>query len=77
MLAELSPCFPGLEYLQRLTGLSERMVEYHLAALRETGLLAYIVKGTRKRGEAPQASEFARMIPVEFDEALGIRTGAG
>ncbi|GAB1331684.1 helix-turn-helix domain-containing protein [Streptomyces sennicomposti] len=74
LLAELSPCFPGLDYLQRRTGLSERTVEYHLAALRETGLLAYIVKGTRKRGEVPQASEFARMIPVEFDEALGIRT---
>ncbi|MFM9812824.1 winged helix-turn-helix domain-containing protein [Streptomyces scabiei] len=74
LLAELSPCFPGLTYLQRRTGLSERAVEYHLAALRETGLLAYIVKGTRKRGESPQASEFARMIPVEFDEALGIRT---
>ena len=74
LLAELSPCFPGLGYLQRRTGLSERMVEYHLAALRETGLLAYIVKGTRKRGEPPQASEFARMIPVAFDEALGIRT---
>lgn len=74
VLAELSPCFPGLGYLQRRTGLSERMVEYHLAALRETGLLAYVVKGTRKRGEAPQASEFARMLPVEFDEALGIRT---
>ncbi|WP_435613686.1 transcriptional regulator [Streptomyces sp. bgisy159] len=74
LLAELSPCFPGLSYLQRRTGLSERMVEYHLAALRETGLLSYIVKGTRKRGEAPQASEFARTIPLKFDEALGIRT---
>ncbi|MFC9916408.1 transcriptional regulator [Streptomyces sp. NPDC127197] len=74
LLAELSPCFPGLGYLQRRTGLSERMVEYHLAALRETGLLAYIVKGTRRRGEPAQASEFARVIPLEFDEALGIRT---
>ncbi|MFJ3310785.1 hypothetical protein ACIPSA_49195 [Streptomyces sp. NPDC086549] len=42
--------------------------------LREAGLLAYIVRGTRVSGETAQASEFARMIPVEFDRALGIRT---
>lgn len=74
LLAELSPCFPGIAYLLRRTGLSERTVEYHLAALRETGLLAYISKGTRTRGKSPKASEFALMIPPEFDEALGIRT---
>ncbi|MFE5549265.1 winged helix-turn-helix domain-containing protein [Streptomyces sp. NPDC056534] len=74
LLAELTPCFPGIEYLMRRTGLSERAVEYHLAALRETGLLAYISKGTRVRGERAQASEFARMIPPEFDAALGVRT---
>ncbi|MYS39660.1 hypothetical protein K388_07418 [Streptomyces sp. KhCrAH-43] len=73
-LAELFPCRPGIEYLVRRTGLSERSVEYHLGMLREAGLLAYIVRGTRVRGEAAQASEFARMIPVEFDVALGIRT---
>ncbi|MBK3557250.1 helix-turn-helix transcriptional regulator [Streptomyces sp. MBT56] len=73
-LAQLFPCRPGIEYLVRRTGLSERSVEYHLGMLREAGLLAYIVRGTRVRGEAPQASEFARMIPVEFDVALGIRT---
>ncbi len=73
-LAQLVPCRPGIEYLVRRTGLSERSVEYHLAMLRETGLLAYIVKGTRVRGEGALASEFARMIPVEFDAALGIRT---
>ncbi|MGI5451490.1 transcriptional regulator [Streptomyces sp. CA-243310] len=79
-LAELFPCRPGIEYLVRRTGLSERSVEYHLGMLRESGLLAYIVRGTRVRGEAALASEFARMIPVEFDVALGIRTageGAG
>ncbi|MEU8843454.1 transcriptional regulator [Streptomyces roseus] len=79
-LAELFPCRPGIEYLVRRTGLSERSVEYHLGMLRESGLLAYIVRGTRVRGEAALASEFARMIPVEFDAALGIRTageGAG
>ncbi|MFJ3213842.1 helix-turn-helix domain-containing protein [Streptomyces flaveolus] len=73
-LAQLSPCRPGIAYLVRRTGLSERSVEYHLGMLREAGLLAYIVKGTRVRGEAAQASEFARMIPPEFDAALGIRT---
>lgn len=73
-LAQLSPCFPGIDFLARRTGLSERAVEYHLAALRETGLLAYISRGTRVRGERAQASEFERMIPPEFDVALGIRT---
>ncbi|WP_406483816.1 transcriptional regulator [Streptomyces platensis] len=74
MLAELSPCRPGLAYLMRRTGLSERAVEYHLAMLREAGLLAYVVRGTRVRGEQAQASEFAWTIPTEFDVALGIRT---
>ncbi|RPK78165.1 hypothetical protein EES46_34265 [Streptomyces sp. ADI98-10] len=73
-LARLFPCRPGIEYLVRRTGLSERTVEYHLGMLREAGLLAYVVRGTRIRGEAAVASEFARMIPVEFDEALGVRT---
>lgn len=73
-LAQLFPCRPGIEYLVRRTGLSERSVEYHLGMLREAGLLAWIVKGTRVRGETARASEFARMIPVEFDVALGIRT---
>ncbi|MFI0742686.1 transcriptional regulator [Streptomyces sp. NPDC021100] len=73
-LAALFPCRPGIEYLVRRTRLSERSVEYHLAMLREAGLLAYVVRGTRVRGEAAQASEFARMIPREFDLALGIRT---
>ncbi|MGW4951550.1 transcriptional regulator [Streptomyces parvulus] len=73
-LAQLSPCRPGIEYLVRRTGLSERSVEYHLGMLREAGLLAWIVRGTRVSGGPAQASEFARMIPTEFDVALGIRT---
>lgn len=73
-LAELFPCRPGIEYLVRRTSLPERSVEYHLGMLREAGLLAWIVKGTRVSGGPAQASEFARMIPVEFDVALGIRT---
>ncbi|RSS34794.1 transcriptional regulator [Streptomyces sp. WAC05858] len=74
LLRELSPCRPGIEYLTRRTGLSERAVEYHLAMLRETGLLAWKVRGTRVRGERALASEYAWMIPLEFDQALGIRT---
>ncbi|MFJ6355166.1 transcriptional regulator [Streptomyces sp. NPDC092046] len=73
-LAALSPCRPGIEYLVRRTGLSERSVQNHLQILREAGLLAWIVRGTRVSGGPAQASEFARMIPVEFDLALGIRT---
>lgn len=77
LLAELTPCFPGIEYLMRRTGLSERAVQYHLAALRETGLLAYRVRGTRVSGERAQASEFVRVIPPEYDDALGIRMSEG
>ncbi|WP_432068621.1 hypothetical protein [Streptomyces sp. C10-9-1] len=73
-LAQLFPCRPGIEYLVRRTGLSKRSVQNHLQILRETGLLAWIVKGTRVSGGPAQASEFARMIPTEFDAALGIRT---
>ncbi|MFD2284293.1 hypothetical protein ACFSUJ_34050 [Streptomyces lusitanus] len=73
-LAQLFPCRPGIEYLMRRTGLAERSVQNHLQILRETGLLAYIVKGTRVSSGPAQASEFARMIPPEFDAALGIRT---
>ncbi|MFF8960815.1 winged helix-turn-helix domain-containing protein [Streptomyces sp. NPDC014894] len=73
-LAALFPCRPGIEYLMRRTGLSERSVEYHLGMLREAGLLAYIVRGTRVSGGPAQTSEFARMIPQAFDVALGIRT---
>lgn len=73
-LAQLLPCRPGIEYLVRRTGLSERTVQNHLQILRESGLLAWIVKGTRVSGGPAQASEFARMVPPEFDRALGIRT---
>ncbi|MER7048917.1 helix-turn-helix domain-containing protein [Streptomyces jumonjinensis] len=73
-LAQLFPCRPGIAYLVRRTGLSERSVEYHLGMLREAGLLAYVARGTRVSGGPAQASEFARMIPEAFDAALGIRT---
>ncbi|MFJ6785279.1 winged helix-turn-helix domain-containing protein [Streptomyces yangpuensis] len=74
VLAELSPCRPGITYLMRRIGLSKRAVQDHLRMLRETGLLAYIVKGTRVAEEGGQASEFALMVPPTFDRALGIRT---
>ncbi|MFE9769502.1 transcriptional regulator [Streptomyces sp. NPDC005808] len=74
LLAELSPCRPGIEYLMRRTGLSERAVEYHLQMLRETGLLAWELRGTRVAGEQAQASVYVRMLPPAFDTALGIRT---
>jgi DNA-binding transcriptional ArsR family regulator len=73
LLAELSPCRPGVEYLMRRLELSERAVQYHLAALRETGLLVYVSRGTRRRGQLPQASVFERTVPSAFDVALGIR----
>ncbi|MEU5547524.1 transcriptional regulator [Streptomyces sioyaensis] len=74
LLAELSPCRPGIEYLMRRTGLSGRAVEYHLQMLRETGLLAWELRGTRVSGERAQASVYARMLPPAFDATLGIRT---
>lgn len=73
-LARLSPCRPGVSYLARCLKVSERTVQYHLAMLREAGLVAYVVRGTRVRGRHALASEFARVVPPEFDHALGIRT---
>lgn len=73
-LAQLTPCRPGVDYLARVLRMSERSVQYHLEMLRETGLLAYITRGTRISGTPNQASEFARVIPPVFDHALGIRT---
>lgn len=75
-LARLSPCRPGVAYLTRLLQLSERTVQYHLAILRETGLLTYRTKGTRVRGAGRRASEFVCTIPPAFDAALHLRTGA-
>ncbi|NUU20910.1 MAG: helix-turn-helix transcriptional regulator [Streptomycetaceae bacterium] len=78
LLAELTPCRPGVDHLARSAGVSERTVQYHLEMLREVGLLAYLSKGTRLRGGIGRASEFVRTIPPAFDAALGVRTvGAG
>lgn len=79
LLADLTPCRPGITYLMRRLRCSERTVQYHLAVLRETGLLVYTAMGGREKGPegkgaTRRASEFARAIPAAFDEALGIRT---
>ncbi|MFJ9447162.1 transcriptional regulator [Kitasatospora sp. NPDC101235] len=74
LLMELSPCRPGVDYLARRLGVTERTAQYQLDMLREAGLLAYMAKGTRVRGEKAKASEFVRVIPAEFDVALGVRT---
>ncbi|MFE0062795.1 transcriptional regulator [Streptomyces sp. NPDC059003] len=74
LLAELTPCRPGVEYLARRAGLTVRAVKYHLQMLRESGLLVWEMRGTRVSGERAQASVYVRMLPPEFDAALGIRT---
>jgi DNA-binding transcriptional ArsR family regulator len=73
-ISALAECRPSVAYLARKLKLSERTVQYHLDMLREAGLLAYRSKGTRLTGRINQASVFERVIPAEFDEALGIRT---
>jgi hypothetical protein len=73
-LSALTECRPGVEYLARKLKCSTRTVKYHLGMLREAGLLVYRSKGTRISGGVRQASVYERVIPVEFDEALGIRT---
>ncbi|MFJ1931634.1 winged helix-turn-helix domain-containing protein [Kitasatospora sp. NPDC088160] len=74
LLAQLTPCRPGVDYLVRILQVSERTVQYHLSILRESGLLTYTVKGTRIRQAAARASEFVRTIPAKFDETIGLRT---
>jgi hypothetical protein len=73
-IAALKVCRPGIAYLMRKLKASERTIQYHLAMLRETGLLVYRSNGTRARGEANQASVYERTIPAAFDAEHGIRT---
>ncbi|WP_392838647.1 transcriptional regulator [Streptomyces sp. LN500] len=73
-LSALTECRPGIDYLARKMKCSVRTVKYHLGMLREAGLLVYRSKGTRTAGGVRQASVYERVIPLEFDEALGIRT---
>ncbi|MFJ7244506.1 winged helix-turn-helix domain-containing protein [Kitasatospora sp. NPDC098652] len=74
LLAQLTPCRPGVDYLVRMLKVSERTVQYHLSILRESGLLTYTLKGSRIRQAAARASEFVRTIPTAFDETIGLRT---
>lgn len=73
-ISALSECRPGVDYLARKLGCSERTVQYHLGMLRETGLLVYRSKGTRLSQQPNQASVYERIIPAVFDTTLGIRT---
>lgn len=74
LLADLSPCRPGIAFLVRMTQLGERTIEYHLGMLRDAGFLIYIERGTRVRGEAARASHFVLTIPPAFDTVLEVRT---
>ena len=73
-IAALKECRPGIDYLMRKLKVSERTIQYHLTMLRETGLLVYRSKGTRRRGQANEASVYERTIPAAFDTEHGIRT---
>ncbi|MGW4808739.1 hypothetical protein [Kitasatospora sp. NPDC004272] len=80
VLAELTPCRPSIAFLMRRLKCSERTVQYHLGILRATGLLAWRSVGTRLPMTEGQtrveslASEYERLIPPSYDQALGIRT---
>ncbi|MFJ1742646.1 winged helix-turn-helix domain-containing protein [Streptomyces microflavus] len=74
-IAHLTECRPSVRKLVEWLKLSPRTVKYHLAILRESGLLTYRAKGTRVAGSGGRASEFERTIPRVFDEAAGLRTG--
>ncbi|MBQ0888652.1 helix-turn-helix transcriptional regulator [Streptomyces sp. RM72] len=74
-IAHLTECRPSVGNLVQWLKISERTVKYHLAMLRESGLLTYRSKGTRVAGAGGRASEFVRTIPQVFDDAAGLRTG--
>ncbi|MFI9331918.1 hypothetical protein ACIGZJ_30805 [Kitasatospora sp. NPDC052868] len=79
-LTKLTEVRPGVAYLMQVLKLGERTVQYHLAHLRATGLLAYIEAGTRlprtedRTWVARRTSHFALTVPQAYDQALGIRT---
>ncbi|MFD4659702.1 hypothetical protein ACFWP2_29205 [Kitasatospora sp. NPDC058444] len=80
ILSKLTPCRPTIGYLMRVLRCSKRTVQYHLEILRATGLLAWRSVGTRlpmQKGQSrveSLASEYERLIPRSYDQALGIRT---
>lgn len=73
-ISALKECRPGIAYLTRQLRVSERTVKYHLAMLREAGLLAYRSIGTRISSSVRTTSVYERIIPAAFDDAHGIRT---
>ncbi|MFI1876990.1 transcriptional regulator [Streptomyces venezuelae] len=73
-LARFNPCRPGIETLARRLNRSVRTIKYHLGILRDTGLLAYRIKGTRVSGIGNLASEYVWTIPQAFDAALHLVT---
>ncbi|MFE4601170.1 hypothetical protein ACFRKE_09955 [Kitasatospora indigofera] len=80
VLSQLTPCRPTIAHLMRVLKASRRTVQYHLEILRSTGLLAWRSVGTRLPISpglvrvACRASEYERLIPASYDQALGIRT---
>ncbi|MFD5437369.1 hypothetical protein ACFWJ4_35135 [Kitasatospora sp. NPDC127067] len=80
ILSELTPCRPSIAFLMRAMQCSRRTVQYHLEILRATGLLAWRSIGTRLPMMPGQvrvdcrASEYERLVPATYDQALGIRT---
>ncbi|MEW1911296.1 transcriptional regulator [Kitasatospora sp. NPDC085895] len=80
VLSALTPCRPSIAHLMRALGCSRRTVQYHRDILQATGLLAWRSVGTRlpmmpgQKRVTCLASEYERLIPLSYDQALGIRT---
>ncbi|MFC8454756.1 hypothetical protein [Kitasatospora sp. NPDC057223] len=80
VLSKLTPCRPSIAHLMRELKCSRRTVQYHRDILQTTGLLAWRSVGTRlpmlpgQKRVTCLASEYERLIPLSYDEALGIRT---
>ncbi|WP_035838622.1 hypothetical protein [Kitasatospora azatica] len=80
VLSQLTPCRPSIAHLMRVLKASKRTVQYHRDILQATGLLAWRSVGTRLPMTPGQqrvtclASEYERLIPASYDQALGIRT---
>ncbi|WP_331738558.1 hypothetical protein [Embleya sp. NBC_00896] len=73
IMARLTECRPGVAYLRRATGLSERTVYGQLRALRRAGLLVYRAVGGFSDDKQRLAAVYMLVIPPMYDQALGIR----
>jgi hypothetical protein len=73
-LARHRVCRPGILGLMARLRLKRRCVQYHLAALRESGLLVYELRGTRRKGASPLATVYRFGVPTSFDSAFDVRT---